>query len=838
MGSSTVVHSEALLMKPLYVNHCIDNNHNNRKQIAEHTAVVIQGRAQRAAERSAEKKKAYDDWSQQKQLLEAARSALQHIDPPAVAAVTSGDGHSNAFQASTGGSAGSGRQEAAARELWIEYNVAIVVIGVLVQQYADVIVVLISAQQYDVVAAAVLVPLAVQSQHSVGRALKAVDTRLLKEWTDWGNSIANTSSITSSSSIIGNTMSGSTAIVSATAAAAATATAAAAASSSGVKYSATQCQAVWDFLPPMACDTHAFTVCTSLTSTVQQCASAQAENSGICRLSDESVSSSTLTHTGYSALRETFLKLLRPSADYKAAFQKVLQRRQQALRRKENSQVVQRPIDCPVIARTVSYDYDDRRHDGSDAGDDQEDAALTKKELKYLLTRELGIVMGAEEMRRLVDAFDANKDQRVSWREFEEFTGGTRDAVRGDSSKRLGQRCTWETTCPTTGMPNAYVVSAVTRKPLTSATPDSNNDDSSSPQNNNSGTMQWGGGTTSVYTLANGEQRRRTELPDRCKRLDILARHGLISSATSPHKSKRGAAGAGAGGAYADDAFEGSDNDNQHDDDDYGSDEFEGRSPSPQKRNSSKQNNSHEGGDEGAGAAGKFQQCAAVGWSMVKRQCFSVIAALAVAAMHVCRAWVVAAPEVVPTLPIVVASDANSMLTLSCTRNTRTNLLTTAQEGLRTLKRLAKPNREAAELRKILEEGSPPPAPKFWSAQHSSADVGTSEDALLRELLLCWRAQPLPLCEYSQHVNTVMLYVHIRRGCSDVYIRTDAVQSMITAGSVIATVSRKSLRKDSSIDTCILRVHILLVSVASGARTTTHTSNSNQQQRYSQHQWL
>jgi hypothetical protein len=67
----------------------------------------------------------------------------------------------------------------------------------------------------------------------------------------------------------------------------------------------------------------------------------------------------------------------------------------------------------------------------------------------------------------------------------------------------------------------------------------------------------------------------------------------------------------------------------------------------------------------------------------------------------------------------------------------------TAQEGLRTLKRLAKPNREAAELRKILEEGSPPPVPKFWSAQHGCADIGTSDDALLRELLLCWRAQPV-----------------------------------------------------------------------------------------------
>jgi hypothetical protein len=189
-------------------------------------------------------------------------------------------------------------------------------------------------------------------------------------------------------------------------------------------------------------------------------------------------------------------------------------------------------------------------------------------------------------------------------------------------------RCTWETTCPTTGMPNAYVVSAVTRRPLTSATPDSNDDTGGSPQNNNSRTMQWGGGATSVYTLANGEQRRRTELPDRCKRLDILARHGLLNnSATSPHKSKRAGTGTGtaaaAGGAYADDAFENSDDgESQQHDDDYGSDEFEGRSPSPQKRNNNRQNNSHHGGDdaEGAGAAGKFQQCAAVGWSMVKRQ--------------------------------------------------------------------------------------------------------------------------------------------------------------------------------------------------------------------------
>lgn len=53
------------------------------------------------------------------------------------------------------------------------------------------------------------------------------------------------------------------------------------------------------------------------------------------------------------------------------------------------------------------------------------------------------------------------QDLVVRWEDFEKLTGGAREAVRGDAAKRLERRCVWETTCPVTGMPNAYTVSAM-----------------------------------------------------------------------------------------------------------------------------------------------------------------------------------------------------------------------------------------------------------------------------------------------------------------------------------------------------------------------------------------
>lgn len=49
--------------------------------------------------------------------------------------------------------------------------------------------------------------------------------------------------------------------------------------------------------------------------------------------------------------------------------------------------------------------------------------------------------------------------------------------------------------------------------------------------------------------------------------------------------------------------------------------------------------------------------------------------------------------------------------------------------------------REAGELRQILEEGTAPKPPKFWSAKPDHPDVGDDGDALTHELLLCWRQQ-------------------------------------------------------------------------------------------------
>lgn len=56
------------------------------------------------------------------------------------------------------------------------------------------------------------------------------------------------------------------------------------------------------------------------------------------------------------------------------------------------------------------------------------------------------------------------QDRLVRWGDFEKLTGGIRESVRGDAAKRLERRCVWETTCPDTGMPNAYVVCALREK--------------------------------------------------------------------------------------------------------------------------------------------------------------------------------------------------------------------------------------------------------------------------------------------------------------------------------------------------------------------------------------
>ncbi len=85
------------------------------------------------------------------------------------------------------------------------------------------------------------------------------------------------------------------------------------------------------------------------------------------------------------------------------------------------------------------------------------DIALTKKDIKILLTKELGISIQEQQLRILVDALDKNNNEIISWQDFHEFTGRDRRGMRGYASKQqLNQWCLWLTTCRLTGMPNAY----------------------------------------------------------------------------------------------------------------------------------------------------------------------------------------------------------------------------------------------------------------------------------------------------------------------------------------------------------------------------------------------
>ncbi|CAN0215034.1 unnamed protein product, partial [Ectocarpus sp. 12 AP-2014] len=381
------------------------------------------------------------------------------------------------------------------------------------------------------------------------------------------------------------------------------------------------CQAVWDALEPRSCDTHS---------------------------------------TSYSATRETFLKLLRPGVDYREAFHKVVRRRL----RKAGAGSGQR------------FDDNDKL--------ESEDLVLSRRELRQLLTKELGILMRGEEMRRLVDSFDTNEDRLVRWEDFEKLTGGVREAVRGDAAKRLEKRCVWETTCPETGMPNAFVVSAV-KKTATGGWEGAggkgvmhDNDEDEDKAGDGwrpagTTTTPWGG-TCEIITLKSGDRRWRNELADRAKRLRILRKYGLAHAekkAGGGGGRGRGGGGGGGhgGGEYDDDGFEGEDDD----DDSYGEGEFERSEGDGTDRSSP-------GRKRGSGSV----PCEASQWPMYKRI-----------------------------------------------------------KGLQTLKRLGKANREASELRQLLAEGVAPKPPKFWSAEPGHPDVGSTQDddALTEELLLCWRPQ-------------------------------------------------------------------------------------------------
>ena len=179
----------------------------------------------------------------------------------------------------------------------------------------------------------------------------------------------------------------------------------------------------------------------------------------------------------------------------------------------------------------------------------------------------------------LIDAFDADGDGVITLTEFLEFTGdvakqpddgaGTDYSGENAASVRcecsgcrkggrfvLSQRCCWVTTCPVTGMANAYTVSELTKKQSRAAEAKDDSsiilpagrgsrsrgedkDGSAAAADSSAMPSSMVGGNIKIVELKNGEKRMRAELPERRRREALLRRYGVITSSSSEERGKK-----------------------------------------------------------------------------------------------------------------------------------------------------------------------------------------------------------------------------------------------------------------------------------------------------------
>lgn len=200
-----------------------------------------------------------------------------------------------------------------------------------------------------------------------------------------------------------------------------------------------------------------------------------------------------------SAVKDAFLKVLRPGVDYKATFREYARRRGGDMDRMDKEEKAQ------ALA----------------------EIAVPKAKMLGLL-EEMGLALKPTEFRTLIDSFDVNGDGRVTMGEFAEFCEGGRAALAG--------RCCWMTTCCRTGMANAYSVSEPTKKQArTAGQAESKQDESRSDAGSKAaGHADTGSELVVVRELPNGEKRIIVELKDRKRREDLLRRFEVISGDDAP----------------------------------------------------------------------------------------------------------------------------------------------------------------------------------------------------------------------------------------------------------------------------------------------------------------
>lgn len=220
-----------------------------------------------------------------------------------------------------------------------------------------------------------------------------------------------------------------------------------------------KCQVLWDFFPPVCCDVHS---------------------------------------AAYSGMRDTFLKLLRPGLNYKMVFESQCRKKWN----KWEKYCEDKDLDMDdYVKREMKLDETLTKDEAL------EQMELTDRDIKAVM-KSLGLKLEGEELRRLMDAFDKNGDGTVSKDEFLTFVNPgdmeCRPVTRGDTSAVLEHKCIFETTCPFTGMPNAFVVTKQMSK----------------KGENESGVK--------LVKKKDGSYRRIVQLPERKKRWDILKSFNLL----------------------------------------------------------------------------------------------------------------------------------------------------------------------------------------------------------------------------------------------------------------------------------------------------------------------
>jgi len=225
----------------------------------------------------------------------------------------------------------------------------------------------------------------------------------------------------------------------------------------------------------------------------------------------------------YSLARSTLGHVLRPSLGYKAAADKIVQRKWRA-----------------ASGGGGGGDGDGPEGDLEDAPADEiaELKMFDRKDLRGLL-RELGIELRPDQLRLVVDCFDVEGDRgQMDVDCFLEFTGphGPRDKV--DARQRLKKRIppVWESTCPKTGLSNAFRVTTA---------PESAQD-------------ALGDARVKILSKKNGEKRRQVELKERQRRIAILRHFDEIND-DEEEEDDYGSDEEDEDNGYGDDEFEGAD---------------------------------------------------------------------------------------------------------------------------------------------------------------------------------------------------------------------------------------------------------------------------------------